>query len=171
MNQDGSPALRQGDPSWVRASRAIGGRVTSIKSCEATGNVNPVQRPRDWRMSPTPLRGPPVASIKAPRWHRPVVLEERRPRGSDPRGPLRGGPERSACDPQTPEQPTRHEANEGNGASGERNAKWPVIITIEGDGHERKWGLLSPNAAWKAGRFWEGGNGAVMVFNEKGVEE
>ena len=84
--------------------------------------------------------------------------------------PSAGRPERSARDPQTPEQPTRHETNEGNGASGERNAKWPVVVSIDGDGHERRWGPLSLTAAWRAGRFWEGGNGAVKVFIEKGDE-
>ena len=81
---------------------------------------------------------------------------------------LRGGPERSASDPQTPEQPTRHENNEGNGASGEKKAKWPVIVTVDGEGHERKWGPLSWNTAWRVCRFWENRKGAVKVFLEKG---
>ena len=61
---------------------------------------SPMQRPRDWRRHSTPRRGPPVAAIKVPRWHRPGAGEERWPRGPEPRGPLRGGPERSAGDSQ-----------------------------------------------------------------------
>ena len=49
----------------------------------------PEQRPGEWRFAPTPRKGPPVAVVKVPRWNRPVVVEERRPRGSNPRGPLR----------------------------------------------------------------------------------
>ena len=59
----------------------------------------PEQRPGEWRFAPTPRRGPPVAVVDVPRWHQPVVVEERRSRGPEPRGPLRGGPERSADDP------------------------------------------------------------------------
>ena len=43
-----------------------------------------------------------------------------------------------------------------------------MVVAVDGDGHERKWGPLSRNAAWRAGSFWEGGNGAVKVFIEKG---
>ena len=107
----------------------------------------PLQRPRDWRIYPMPRRGPPVALIEVPRWFRPELWEERRPRGSNPRGPLRGGPERSDDDPQTPENTTQREANEANGGNGEKKAKWPVIVTVDGDGHERKWGPLSRNTA------------------------
>ena len=60
----------------------------------------PRSNPPDWRPGVLPRRGPPVAAIRAPRRSQPVLLEERRPRGDDPRGPLRGGPERSAGDPQ-----------------------------------------------------------------------
>ena len=42
------------------------------------------------------------------------------------------------------------------------------IVTVDGDSHEKKWGPLSRNAAWKEGFFWEDGNGAVKVFLEKG---
>ena len=58
--------------------------------------------PHNSRSRALPRRGPPVAAIRAPRRYEPVLLEERRPRGNDPRGPLRGDPERSAKDPQTP---------------------------------------------------------------------
>ena len=43
-----------------------------------------------------------------------------------------------------------------------------MIVTVDGDGHERKWGLLSRNTAWKTGGFWEDRRGAVKVFLEKG---
>ena len=60
----------------------------------------PMQRPSEWRRHPTPRRGPPVVAVKVPRWNWPELSNERRPRGNVPRGPLRGGPERSAGDPQ-----------------------------------------------------------------------
>ena len=50
---------------------------------------------------------------------------------------------------------------------GKKKAKWPIVVTVDGDGHERKWGPLSRNAARRPGRFWEDGNGAVKVFLEK----
>ena len=49
---------------------------------------------------------PSCGSDPSPRRYEPVLLEERRPRGNDPRGPLRGGPERSAKEPQTPSEKT-----------------------------------------------------------------
>ena len=132
-----------------------------------------------------PRRGPPVAVMKVPRWYPRDVGNERGPRGFKPRGPLRGGPERPARDPQkkprggpwrgpersakeprTQRKPTQRETDEED--QGERKkAKWPIVVTVDGDGHERKWGPLSRNAARRAGRFWEDGNGAVKVFLEK----
>ena len=79
-----------------------------------------------------------------------------------------GRPERSADDPQTPKNTAQREANEANGGDGEKKAKWSVIVTVDEDGHERKWGPLSRNAAWRAGRFWEGRRGTVKVLLEKG---
>ena len=132
-----------------------------------------------------PRRGPPVAVMKVPRWYPRDVGNERGPRGFKPRGSLRGGPERPASDPQkkprggpwrgpersakeprTQRKPTQRETDEED--QGERKkAKWPIVVTVDGDGHERKWGPLSRNAARRAGRFWEDGNGAVKVFLEK----
>ena len=63
----------------------------------------PEQRPQHWRGSMRPRRGPPVAAIRAPRWNQ-EEWGKRCPRGSDPRVPLRGGPERPADDPQSPTQ-------------------------------------------------------------------
>ena len=53
---------------------------------------SPVQRFQDCKSRALPRRGPPVAAIKVPRWYRQVVRNERQPRGSNPRGTLRGGP-------------------------------------------------------------------------------
>ena len=126
-----------------------------------------------------------MAVMKVPRWYPRDVGNERGPRGFKPRGSLRGGPERPASDPQkkprggpwrgpersakeprTQRKPTQRETNEED--QGERKkAKWPIVVTVDGDGHERKWGPLSRNAARRAGRFWEDGNGAVKVFLEK----
>ena len=107
-----------------------------------------------------------MAVMKVPRWYPRDVGNERGPRGFKPRGSLRGGPERPAKEPRTQRKPTQRETNEED--HGERKkAKWPIVVTVDGDGHERKWGPLSRNAARRAGRFWEDGNGAVKVFLEK----
>ena len=58
----------------------------------------PEQRPRHWRGSMRPRRGPPVAAIRVPHWSQ-EEWGKRRPRGSDPRGGLCGGPGRSANEP------------------------------------------------------------------------
>ena len=44
--------------------------------------------------------------------------------------------------------------------------KRPTIITVEEEGHERKWGPLSKANAWRAGRFWEERGQTVKVFLE-----
>ena len=107
-----------------------------------------------------------MAAIKAPTLA-PDVGNVRRPNGKAPGGSLRGGPERSARDPQTPKKPTQRETN-GEDRGEKREMTWPVIVTVDGEGHERKWGPLSRSAAWRAGRFWEDRKGAVKVFLEKG---
>ena len=56
--------------------------------------------PREWRARVLPRRGPPVASQRVPRWYCSEEGKTRQPRGVKPRGTLRGGPERSANDPQ-----------------------------------------------------------------------
>ena len=48
--------------------------------------------------------------------------------------------------------------------------EWPIVITMEKSGKEKKWGPLSRTAAWKAGCFWEE-KGDVKVFLEKGGEK
>ena len=49
----------------------------------------PEQRPRRWRGSTRPRRGPPVAAIRVPRWRQREEREERRPSENVSRGPLR----------------------------------------------------------------------------------
>ena len=52
----------------------------------------PRTRPLDVRPHVLPRRGPPVAAVRVPRRHQHGEWETRQPRGSNPRGPLRGGP-------------------------------------------------------------------------------
>ena len=115
----------------------------------------PKGRPWDWRPHTLPRRGPPVAAIRAPRRYQRDEWETRRPRGSEPRGPLRGGPERSAGDPQrnprgglcggparsandtqTPPKTSRAKADGGRaGKAGEK--KSPTVVTVDKGGKER----------------------------------
>ena len=111
--------------------------------------------PRAMRSLVLPRRGPPVATIRAPDWPRPKLIE-RQPRGSNPRGPLRGGPERSADDlrrnprdglcggpgrsakePQ-PQKLIRVETNGGRTRKQVNKNKKPIIITMDKCGRERK---------------------------------
>ena len=120
-----------------------------------------------------------------PPWYRPEEWKKRQSRGSNPRGPPRGGSERSADDPrrkprggqcggtersanetQTPPKTCRVETNGGTTKNGARD-KRPTIITVEKNGHERKWGLLSRVNAWKAGCFIEDMDGDARIFLEK----
>ena len=145
---------------------------------------SPMQRPSDWRRHPMPRRGPPVATIMVPRWYRPVVWDERRPRGSNPRGPLRGGPERSADDPQRAPRDSRRGEPERSAddprlskttqhhvereAQKERKGtNRPTVITVDKDEQEACCGPLSRQAAWRAGHFWEDMRGDVHVSLEK----
>lgn len=108
-----------------------------------------------------PRKGPPVASMKGPQRYRHGEWEERRPRGSNPRGPLRGGPERPADDPRrtpqgglcggpgrsvkeprTPPNTSHVETNGGTTRNGARD-KRPIIVTVDKNGQERRWGPLS----------------------------
>ena len=132
----------------------------------------PEWRPRHWRGSMRPRRGPPVAAIHAPRWNQ-EEWGKRRPRGFEPRGPLRGGPERPADDPQrkprggrcggpgrsandtqTPHKTAHAKTNGGEGGKeGSEKPRRPTIITVDTNGHERKWGRLSRTTARRVGRF------------------
>ena len=112
-------------------------------------------------------------------------MEERWPRGPEPRGPLRGGPERPADDPQRAPRgspcggPARSsedtqlskttQAKAKREAKGKKGGKWPTVITVDKSGFERTWGPLSRTAAWKAGCFWEESKGDAKVFLEKGA--
>ena len=185
---------RRGEPRWfTRApprrpfwgSREPGYWRLRSFSQERGSNWQPppVQRPGDRRFAPTPRRGPPVAAIKVPRWHRQELSNERWPRGSDPRGPLRGGPERSASDPQrTPRDglcggPERSsddtrlskttQAKAKRETKRKKGAKWPIVVTVEKSGEGRSWGPLSRTAPWKASCYWEEKKGEAKVFLEK----
>ena len=73
-----------------------------------------------------------------------------------------GRPRKVSRYPQTPKKPTQRPTNvEDRGEK--RKMTWPVIVTVDGEGHEMKWGLLSRNAAWKAGHFWEWGHGSEVL--------
>ena len=85
-----TPHPRPGRPYFYGSPRREGNRP----------RPGPRARPRDTRPNALPRRGPPVAAIRVPRRYRRDEREARRPRGVTPRGPLRGGPERSANDPQ-----------------------------------------------------------------------
>ena len=144
----------------------------------------PRARPRDPRPYALPRSGPPVAAIRVPRRYCRGRLEARRPRGSNPRGPLRGGPERSADDPQreprggqcggpersakepqTPNQSSRAKTDGEEPESGEKTS--PTVVTVDKGGKERKWGPLSRATAWRAGSYWEEVDREVKTFLEK----
>ena len=146
--------------------------------------------PRDQRPYVLPRRGHPVAvGDRVLRRYRRDERETRQPRGSNPGGPLRGGPERSADDPQrkprgglcggparsakeplTPPKTSRAKADgRRSGKAGEK--KNPTVVTVDKSGQERKWGPLSRASAWKAGCFYEEMKGEVKVFLEKGGEK
>ena len=144
-------------------------------------------RGRPWISRPyaLPRRGRPVAiGDRVPRRYRRDERETRQPRGSDPRGTQRGGPERSANDPrrnprggqcggparsaketQTPNQSSHAKADGETGKAGQKTR--PIIVTTEKGGRERRWGPLSRANAWRAGCFVERRKGDVQVFLEK----
>ena len=126
-----------------------------------------------------------MAAIRVPRRYPHGGLETRRPRGSNPPGPLRGGPERSANDlqrnprgglcgcharsakqTQAQNQSSRAKTDGGRpGKAGEK--KSPTVVTVDKDGRERKWGPLSRSTAWRAGSYWEDMGGDAKIFLEK----
>ena len=126
-----------------------------------------------------------MASARVPRRYYHDEWEMRRPRGSNPRDPPRGGPERPADDPRrnpqgrlcggparsAKEPQTPSQANHGktNGGRGRREAKdqRPTIVTVDKNGRERRWGPLSRSNAWRVGCFWDDMKGKVDVFLEK----
>ena len=88
------------------------------------GTTTPWTNPSpDWRLRVVPRRGLPVTSIKVPRRYQRALLEERRSRWNDPRGPLRGGPARSASGPQTPPKKTTQQSTKGESRRSEGKDK------------------------------------------------
>ena len=141
---------------------------------------------QDWRSRVLPMRGPPVASIPAPRCHRQESWETRQPRGRQPRGPPLGGPERPVDDPwRNPQggpcggtersaedtrsqKPTHDKVNGSRPEKRNRmERKRPTIITIDKSGQEREWGPLSQSNAWRVGSFRKKMGRTVTVFLEK----
>ena len=113
---------------------------------------------RDSRRRVLPRRGPPMVVIGVPRRYQHGQWEARHPRGNNPRGPLRGGPERSANDlqrnprgglcggparsanePQTQPKTSQVKTNGGRARKGERDER-PILVTVDKNGRERKWG-------------------------------
>ena len=58
------------------------------------------------------------------------------------------------------------------GRTGEEKATStrPTVVTVDQNGHERRWGQLSRSTAWRVGRFWDDMEGNVVVFLEKAKE-
>ena len=136
----------------------------------------PRARPEEWRPRFKPRRGSPVAAIKVPRRYQRDQRETRQPRGSNPGGTRRGGPERTANDPrrtpqgglcggpersakepQTPSQARHAKTNGGKAKEENVTNKRPTIVTVDEGGQERRWGPLTRTNAWRVGRFWNGG--------------
>ena len=130
-----------------------------------------------------------MAAIHVPRRYMQEGWKKKQPRGFEPRGTLRGGPERpaddpgrnprdglcggparSAREPQTSFQTTsKHKTSGGEGEKEKaEKPQRPIIITVDVEGHERKWGQLSRVNALRAYRFFEDMNGAVQFFLQKG---
>ena len=145
-------------------------------------------RPQNPRPRVQPRTGPPVAAMKVPPGFYHGKWETRQPHGSNPRGPLRGGParsvndprrnprggqcggpERSAKEPQTPSQTSQAKTN-GERKKGQAKKGRPTVVTIDENGCERKWGPLSQTSAWRAGSYWEDMDGDARVFLEKDGE-
>ena len=187
-DQDGS--LAPARPNISRNAPALAVGPTFPRGYEMGDNFqrSPSRScPWDGKSRGLPRRGPPVAAIRVPSWYWPEEGGKRDPRRFKPRGPLRGGPERSARDPQrnprgglcggparsskdtqTPSPKTsKQKSNSGKGGARTKKTKRPLIVTVEGCGRTRTWGPLSRAAVWRAGCFWEDIRGAVKVFIKK----
>ena len=141
--------------------------------------------PHDRRSRTLPRRGPPVAVIRVPRWPRQEEMCRRKPRGVKPRGTLRGGPERSAEDPQSKPQgrlwrgPERSandpqllhknikQAKAKGGRTPKQTKERPAIITVDESGEVRNWGPLSKANASRAGSYWEDMDRKIQALLEK----
>ena len=129
-----------------------------------------------------------MAVMRVPWRYRHGQRETRQPRGSNPGGALRGGPERpaddprrnprgglcggpgrSAKEPQTPNKiKSRQNTTGGKAAKGDKKPPTrPMIITVERSGLVRRWGPLSRANTLRAGCFWEDMEGAAKVYLEK----
>ena len=53
------------------------------------------------------------------------------------------------------------------GKDGRMKLTGPIIVTVEMDGKERRWGQLSRSVALRVGCFWEDMDREVKVFLEK----
>ena len=66
---------------------------------------------------------------------------------------------------------TQRDAKGGKGGDAEpKKTKGPMIVTVETNGRERRWGPLSRPSAWRAGSFWEDIDGDARVFIETDAE-
>ena len=126
-----------------------------------------------------------MAAIRVPRWPGQDEMCWRQPRGVKPRGTPRGGPERSAEDPQSKPQgrlwrgPERSatdpqllhknikQAKAKGGRTPKQTKERPAIITVDESGETRNWGPLSRANAWRAGSYWEEMDRKVQVLLEK----
>ena len=80
-----------------------------------------------------------------------------------------GGPGRSAKEPQTPNKiSARQNTTGGKSVKGnQKTSTRPTIITIDGSGLVRRWGLLSRENALRAGCYWEDMDRTAKVYLEK----
>ena len=123
--------------------------------------------PPDPRAQVLPRKGPPVAFMRVPRRYQHDKWETRQPRGSNPGGPLRGGPERSADDP------WRKPRGGLCGGPG-RSAKEPQapsqtsLVKTNGENKERKRKTKGPKSSqWtRAGKNESGGRSPEPLHGE-----
>ena len=140
----------------------------------------PGQGPQHWRGSMRPRRDAPVAAIRVPRWNQ-AEWGTRRPRGFEPRGPLLGGPERPADDPQRKprgglcggpgrsandtQTPHKTTSQRSTGTRMRKGANDKTHCCHRGQRRASpNMGPLSRRSAWRAGRFWDDLDGKVKVF-------
>ena len=93
--------------------------------------------PWDWKSRALPRRGPPVAAIHVPRRYMQEGWKKRQPRGFEPRGTLRGGPERPADDPRRNPRDGLVEAPQGQPGNHRRHSKQPQS-TRPAEGKEKR---------------------------------
>ena len=150
-------------------SLGIGAHVfVAIRDGETICSIVPETHSLGLEVPVLPRRGPPVAAIRAPRWHLPEEGEKRQHRWFEPRGTLGGGPERSVKEPQTQFPKTsQSKSNRERGVGGSKTTKRPMIVTVQEGGRTRTWGPLSRTTSWRVGCFREEMQGAAKVFIKK----